>query len=238
MLDLRGSVAMFAYDLTVSGSGSFGPLTATAIVLFVVLRPGISMGQRLKEFVIIYGTVLVVIQVWVNIEPRAKAAVAMPRPVIVELSSQPASAPVLGIPMDQFYTLTPQARYERLKTVLTPELQTPAMNPLIREHWLVMTDYGFPSGHSVGAMLNAILFLCLAYAVLPPSWRWPSLVVFVWMVAICYSRTMLREHAPIQVLAGGTIGVVLGLTAFTVSRAILSVFSRSGAQPSRHVSAA
>jgi membrane-associated phospholipid phosphatase len=239
VLDLRGPVALFAYYLTVSGSGSFGPLTATAIVLFLVLRPGLSILRRIAEFVIIYGVVLLVIQVWVNIEPRMKAAVAMPRPVIMELAAQPAGAPALQQTYEQFYADPIERRLEHLKTILGAGFNAVPIDPRIREHWVFMTDYGFPSGHSVGAMLNAFLFLGLGYSLLPRSWQWPMYAVFAWMILIALSRTMLREHAPIQVVGGASIGIVLGLIAFLVSRGLITLFFGSDARrTTRQASAA
>jgi membrane-associated phospholipid phosphatase len=102
-----------------------------------------------------------------------------------------------------------------------------------------MTDYGFPSGHSVGAMLNAFLFLTLAFYLLPASWRWMPYGIYAWMLLICYSRTLLREHAPIQVFAGGTIGITLALIAFLIISSLLKLFFKSAtSQAPAQVSAA
>ncbi len=241
-LDLTGSVAMIAYYLTLSGAGTFGPLTATIICLFLVLRPGIGFLRRVGEFVIIYGVVLVVIQVWVNIEPAAKAYFAQTRPVIWQLSTIPAGAPALGMTDQEFYQLPDRpstARRDQLMKVLTPEFSAIPVSPIIREHWIAMTDYGFPSGHAVGAMLNAFLFLTLGYYLLPVSWRFPMYIVFAWMIAICYSRPMLREHAPVQILAGGILGMVLGLIVFfAVSTLFGLIFGKSGARGANRAASA
>lgn len=242
-LDLTGSMAMVAYYLTLSGAGTFGPLTATLICIFLVLRPGIGFLRRLGEFVIIYGVVLVVIQVWVNIEPVAKNYFAQTRPVIWQLSTMPAGAPVLGMDDKAFYQLPDRPATDRrdlLMKVLSDDFNVIPVAPIIRQHWTSMTDYGFPSGHAVGAMLNAFLFLTLGYYLLPVSWRWPMYVVFAWMISICYSRPMLREHAPVQILAGGTLGILLGLVVFfAVSTVFGLIFGKSGARgATRRVSAA
>ena len=241
-LDLTGSVAMIAYYLTLSGAGTFGPLTATIICLFLVLRPGIGFLRRVGEFVIIYGVVLVVIQVWVNIEPAAKAYFAQTRPVILQFSTIPAGAPALGMTDQEFYQLPDRpstARRDQLMKVLTPEFSAIPVSPIIREHWIAMTDYGFPSGHAVGAMLNAFLFLTLGYYLLPVSWRFPMYIVFAWMIAICYSRPMLREHAPVQILAGGILGMVLGLIVFfAVSTLFGLIFGKSGARGANRAASA
>lgn len=242
-LDLTGSIATVAYYLTLSGAGTFGPLTATVICIFLVLRPGLGFVRRIVEFVVIYGVVLVVIQVWVNIEPSAKAYFAQVRPVIWQLSTMPDGTPALGMTNEDFYKLPDRPSTDRrdlLMKVLSDDFKAIPVAPMIRQHWTSMTDYGFPSGHAVGAMLNAFLFLTLGFYLLPPSWRWPMYLVFAWMIAICYSRPMLREHAPVQVLAGGTIGILLGLIVFFAVRTILPlIFGKSDARKAtREVSAA
>lgn len=241
-LDLTGPLAMVAYYLTLSGAGTFGPLTATVICLFVVLRPGLGILRRIGEFVVTYGVVLLVIQVWVNVEPSAKAYFAQTRPVIWQLSTMPAGSPALGMTDQEFYALADRpstARRDQLMKALGPDFSAIPVDPIIREHWTTMTDYGFPSGHAVGAMLNAFLFLTLGYYLLPVSWRWPMYVVFAWMIAICYSRPMLREHAPVQILAGGTIGILLGLIAFFGVYLLFSLLFKTDARgASRAASAA
>ncbi|MBM3807746.1 MAG: phosphatase PAP2 family protein [Acidimicrobiia bacterium] len=242
-LDLTGSMAMVAYYLTLSGAGTFGPLTATLICVFLVLRPGIGFLRRIGEFVMIYGVVLVVIQAWVNIEPIAKDYFAQTRPVIWQLSTMPAGSPALGMDDKAFYRLPDRPATDRrdlLIKVLSDDFTAIPVAPIIRQHWTSMTDYGFPSGHAVGAMLNAFLFLTLGNYLLPVSWRWPMYVVFVWMIAICYSRPMLREHAPVQILGGGTIGILLGLIVFVAVSTLFGViFGKSGGGgATRDVSAA
>jgi hypothetical protein len=240
-LDLTGSMAMVAYYLTLSGAGTFGPLTATLICVFLVLRPGIGFLRRIGEFVMIYGVVLVVIQVWVNIEPVAKNYFAQTRPVIWQLSTMPSGTPALGMDDKAFYRLPDRPATDRrdlLMKVLSDEFATIPVAPIIRQHWTSMTDYGFPSGHAVGAMLNAFLFLTLGFYLLPVSWRWPMYVVFAWMIAICYSRPMLREHAPVQILAGGTLGIVLGLVVFLAVSTLFSLIFKSSARGTRVASAA
>ena len=104
------------------------------------------------------------------------------------------------------------------------EFSAIAMDPRIRNHWQGMTDYGFPSGHSVGAMMNAMFALAMAFSYLSRKRWWFAYLVFAWGVAICYSRPILREHSPTQVLAGGTIGVCLALFAVMLSRLIIDKY--------------
>jgi undecaprenyl-diphosphatase len=64
------------------------------------------------------------------------------------------------------------------------------------------TSFSFPSGHAMGSMTLAMVFILLAW---PTRWRWPTLVamtVFVTMVGL--SRVYLGVHYPSDILAGWT----------------------------------
>lgn len=230
-LDLRGPVAVFAYYLTLSGAGNIAPFSVAAIVLVLAARPGIRFGRRLSEFVLLYVVVTAVVLGWARVEPGLKASLAQPRPVIVGLASTPAAAPALRMSVEEFYALPEHSkqRREHLASVLGPGFSAIAMDDRIRTHWIAMTDYGFPSGHAVGAMLNAIFFLAMGLSFLPSSWMWMPRLVLVWSVLICYSRPILREHSPTQALGGGIIGICLALLAFLVARLLIErLFASAG----------
>nr|AEH26537.1 phosphatidylglycerophosphatase [uncultured Acidobacteria bacterium C5] len=241
LFDLDGPIAIFAYYLTLSGAGNIAPLTATLIVLFLVARPGISFVRRIKEFVILWLIVFVIMQGWTFAEVRLKNMFQQPRPVIVGLATEPAAAPSLQMTLEDFYKLgeNPNERRAQLAKILTPEFKTIPMDERIRVHWAGMTDYGFPSGHSVGAMMNAMFFLAMGLSYLSVRRMWLPHLVLVWSLLICYSRPTLREHSPTQVLAGGTIGICLALIAFMVARLLIARFvepaeSRSQATRLQH----
>ena len=48
--------------------------------------------------------------------------------------------------------------------------------------------------------------------------RWFTIVAFVWVAMICYSRIYLGAHFPSQVLAGIALGVLIGATGVFVAR--------------------
>lgn len=231
LFDLQGTLALFAYYLTMSGAGSMAPYSVAACVLVLVARPGLRFGRRLSEFAILYLVVTAVVFGWARIEPRLKALLAQPRPVIVALASTPADAPALRMSVEEFYALPEHSsqRHEHLAAVLTPEFTAIPMDDRIRTHWTLMTDYGFPSGHAVGAMLNAIFFLAMGLSYLPARWMWMPRLVLVWGILICYSRPILREHSPTQILGGATIGICLALLAFLVARLLIEkLFASAG----------
>lgn len=48
--------------------------------------------------------------------------------------------------------------------------------------------------------------------------RWFTIVAFVWVVLICYSRIYLGAHYPSQIVAGVALGVAIGATGVYVAR--------------------
>jgi membrane-associated phospholipid phosphatase len=64
------------------------------------------------------------------------------------------------------------------------------------------TTYGFPSGHAMGSMTLAMVFILLAW---PTRWRWPALVAMAaFVVMVGLSRIYLGVHYPSDILAGWT----------------------------------
>ncbi len=71
-----------------------------------------------------------------------------------------------------------------------------------------LDKYSFPSGHT----LHAVSFTLIAIAYYP-EWTW-VLIPFTALVAL--SRVILGLHYPTDVLAGGTIGALLALSALQI----------------------
>ena len=92
---------------------------------------------------------------------------------------------------------------------------------VVCRHWIKEVGYSFPSGHSLNAMSFATFFLALALATLT-GWRLRlACLVVPWAVLVCFSRTVLRVHTPLDITAGGLEGLALGALAFLVVRKVL-----------------
>ncbi len=84
--------------------------------------------------------------------------------------------------------------------------------------WHVMTSPGFPSGHTISAVM---CFGLLAYLLLPqiPSSFWKAVVIVISvliMVYIGYSRLFVGDHYLSDVLAGYALGIAWSGLAYTL----------------------
>lgn len=71
---------------------------------------------------------------------------------------------------------------------------------------IAVSGNGFPSGHT--AIATVLGLTLLPY--LPAKFRW---VPFVWIVLVAWSRVYLGVHAPLDIVGGFIIGVVVVMTA-------------------------
>lgn len=212
-LDLTGSFALVAFWVSESASRRWLPFLGVALAVLLVSRIGLRWARRVAEV----GVVALVLGVllgggsWLN-EHVVKPAFAVPRPNIVELAETPPDAPTLKLSAEDFYALHDRdARRAHLREVLTPDL---SLGDRVREHWIAEAGYSFPSGHSFAAAMFATFFLAVGRARLS-GWRLRVLYLLpAWAVAVCLSRLVLRVHWPLDVCAGGLMGIGLGVLAF------------------------
>lgn len=86
-----------------------------------------------------------------------------------------------------------------------------SIHPRVLAHWLVEGGYSFPSGHTFNAFLLAMIF---AFGISNNNIRinWRSLfpAPFVWAAMVALSRIALGVHTIYDVLAGASLGALLG----------------------------
>jgi phosphatidylglycerophosphatase B len=145
--------------------------------------------------------------------------VAAARPDILLLAADG----ILGMSPMEFYALGDKAvRSHYLDQVLDTPSASLDLSPAVRDHWIEETGYSFPSGHSLSSMLVTTTFLALALLLLPSSRRHWVYILLPWALGVCYSRAILRVHAPFDIVSGAVVGMVLGVLTFMLLRRALA----------------
>lgn len=72
------------------------------------------------------------------------------------------------------------------------------------EHWALLHNNSFPSGHTTGAFS----FMCFLACMLPSPYRIWGLLFFLLALSTAYSRVYLAAHFFVDVYVGSIIGVV------------------------------
>ena len=87
------------------------------------------------------------------------------------------------------------------------------------EHMLIVeTGYGFPSWHAT--MAGVIMSLGIYYSYTHIKNRYVKYVLYMisicWYLIVSYSRLYLQVHYPIDVIAGGIIGIISTIVVFKI----------------------
>lgn len=82
----------------------------------------------------------------------------------------------------------------------------PSMEPYVRELVGCGGVYGFPSSHAANHFALASFWYWAIFIVKGRRWNW----LFIWALAICYAQVYVGKHYPLDVLAGGFLGLVIG----------------------------
>ncbi len=180
-----------------------------------------------------------------------KEAVEEPRPHVKHLAAAPSGAgSLLQMDADAFYEMPVAERRAHLCAVSgyaafdpsSPHCRGAApatsprrycfedhpdenlhLHPRVCRHWISTTGgFSFPSGHAYSALFLATFFLGMALSFLT-GWRlrFFQFLVLPWTVLVAYSRPILRVHSPLDITVGGLLGVVFGVAAFALARAVL-----------------
>ena len=84
-----------------------------------------------------------------------------------------------------------------------------SLDPKIREHWITMTGFSFPSGHSQNAFLFAVILSFLFQHLLSNGKRFVWMP-FLWAIGICLSRVAVGAHSPLDITVGALTGGLFG----------------------------
>lgn len=226
-----------AWWLSLSASLYGIPLIAIPMLLLVTNLPHRQSRERWFELMVAGGTLLLLISlVSLLNEHVVKPGFHVFRPDILQLASHPPEQPALKMSAADFYRLPDKkTRSNYLSSVLNAaDYNGPALQPLVKQHWITETGYSFPSGHTTAAMSLATFFLALALGRFSGWQLIPYLILPLWASMVAGSRVVLQVHTPMDVLAGGAQGVVVGLLAWILYRRLQAVWGQSenGGRPS------
>jgi phosphatidylglycerophosphatase B len=206
-----------AWCLTTSAS-VYGIPVMAIIMLLLVVRQSKRPWRECSSEIMVAGGVLLLMLVLVSLlnEHVVKPGFHIFRPNIMQLASNPSEQPALKISAADFYAMRDKpARSEYLASVMNAaDYNGPELQPLVKRHWIEETGYSFPSGHTTAAMVLASFFLALALGRFSGRQLIPYLVLPFWALLVAWSRTVLQVHTPMDVLAGGAQGLVVGLLAW------------------------
>lgn len=224
--DLSQETMNLVYWVSESG-GKFGAPIIAMLALFVLInRDGIGSTQKIKEASIIILTASVFAGGGASInEHFIKEKLEIPRPNISWLAGE-GGIGALGMSAEHFYaTGDKEARRVYLTSALQQGSQSDSrpihLTPLIEAHWIEETGYSFPSGHAFSAMFFATFLLLIGTTYITSRRLWALYLLLPWALAVCYSRPILRVHTPTDISIGGLQGLLIGLLAWAIARALI-----------------
>ena len=220
-IDLSSMFSRGMYWITQSG-GKFGiSIIVLIVVAGIVLRRGVPLRRRWAESCVI----IVVAAIFgggggaLN-EYFLKELIAIPRPNVIFLAGENGSGPLGMRPVD-FYENDTLARRKLLEKVLDIEPGPIPMLDSIKRHWIKQTGYSFPSGHAFTAMFFATFLLSIAATYSTRKSSYVYYLVLPWAITVCYSRSVLRLHTPIDITFGGLLGLVIGIVGWVIARMLI-----------------
>lgn len=219
-------LSSIAWWLSISASIYGIPLIALFMLLLVSKLPHRQWRERSSEILLAGSILLLLISVMSLFNEHViKPGFHVFRPNILNLASAPPEQPALKMSAADFYELPDKdTRSHYLAGVLNADdYNGPKLSPLMKQHWIHETGYSFPSGHATAAMALASFFLLLALNRFNGRQLIPFLLLPLWGLMVAWSRTVLQVHTPVDVLAGGVQGMIVGLLAWALYIRLRSV---------------
>lgn len=220
--DLTRTISQLAYWSSQSGGEIGCTIVTLSTLTLLITRGGITFQRRLKEtsaivlIAIVCGTGGATLN-----EHYIKTHLKIPRPNIISLAGDNGSGP-LGMTAKEFYESGDrEGRRALLSKILTNAPKPVSLSSSIEAHWIEEVGYSFPSGHSYSAMFFATFFLMSATTYLKTKRRWAFYLLLPWVLAVCYSRPILRLHTPADITFGSLQGLAVGIAAWAVATMLI-----------------
>ena len=222
---LNNFFSEIAYWLALSGGKYGAPVIGIVMLFFFITRKESNNKNTWQEVtvIVLLSSILAGGGAAIN-EHIIKTELKISRPNIIWLAGDNGFGP-LGMQAEQFYELgNKEARRKPLMEVLKQQSMPIVLSSSVESHWVEETGYSFPSGHAFSAMFFASFLLGIAITYITTKRIWIFYALLPWALAVCYSRTILRVHTPLDVTVGGFQGMVVGLVAWFIARVLLRKF--------------
>ena len=205
----RSDQSSSRFFLFLSDSGAhWGILGVMFLMAALVASRQSGTGARIRKavlFLLRLSTVLAILA-FIN-EFVTKPFFAVHRPYVLRLEKEGL------LSTDDYYALaTRTKRADFMRKKLAENQDSPivqSLDPKIREHWITMTGFSFPSGHSQNAFLFAVILSFLFQHLLSNGKRFVW-IPFLWATGICLSRVAVGAHSPLDITVGALTGGLFG----------------------------
>ena len=206
---IRTDQSLSRFFLFLSNSGAhWGVLSVMLLATILVVVRQVGIRARILTAVL-FGTGLsaaLAILAFTN-EFVTKPLFAVHRPYVLKLEKEDL------LSADKYYALAPRTkRAVFMRETLAKNPDSPivqSLDPKIREHWIKMTGFSFPSGHSQNAFLFAVILAFLIQHLIPNGKRFVW-IPFLWATGICLSRVAMGAHSPLDITVGALTGGLFG----------------------------
>lgn len=196
------------FFLFLSDSGAhWGILGVMLLMAILVASRHSGTGARIRKAVLFLLRLSAVLAVLALInEFVTKPFFAVHRPYVLKLEEEKL------LSADTYYALARSERADFMRKTLDEKKDSKlvqSLDPKVRKHWIAMTGFSFPSGHSQNAFLFALILSFLIQHLVPNGKRlvW---IPFLWAIGICLSRVALGAHSPLDVTVGALTGGLFG----------------------------
>tara|TARA_B100001123_G_scaffold266701_1_gene296953 strand:+ start:327 stop:1103 length:777 start_codon:yes stop_codon:yes gene_type:complete len=201
----RSDQALSRFWLLLSDSGThlgIGPMLLLASGLVAARQ--VKLRDRVRKSVLFFSMVSVITVAFAAFNEFAtKPLAGVPRPFVKRLAHEGL------LTAKEFYALPSRSQRSAFleKTLETHQDNSlvKSLHPDISKHWISMTGFSFPSGHSLVAFLIAVNLAFLVEHLVPRG-RWFSWIPLLWAAGVCLSRMALGVHSALDITVGALLG--------------------------------
>ena len=196
-----GAIDWILFLVTESGSAPY-----FALITSLVLSIWLSMRCKLLKhhWVVIFLSVFLLQGTTQVIKSTIKTLWEEPRPYMSYMVEE-------GVALEPFYDLSRKERGIVIKETLQNDQETPQW---LQQHWQKETGYAFPSGHTIFAVMWAMIIVGFLTREKDAKTTIAMIIMTLWAGLMMISRMRLGMHFPIDLFVSTLIAYLLALFFF------------------------